>query len=71
MSEKPTAFIFDALTGQTETRELTSQEIQDLKETAAQSLVIKQEIEAKAAARESALAKLSALGLTEAEIAAL
>jgi hypothetical protein len=71
MSEKPVNFIYDALTGETETKELTAQEIQEREQMAAQSLAIQQEIEAKASARESALAKLSALGLTEAEIAAL
>jgi hypothetical protein len=71
MSEKLTALQVNAQTGQVVEIELSSEEIAERKELAiqdAQSLI---ESEAKIAARQSALAKLAALGLTEEEIAAL
>jgi DNA-binding NarL/FixJ family response regulator len=55
--------------------ELTPQEVSEYEQYAADRLVQKSQAEAeqqaKTAARESALAKLAALGLTEEEIAAL
>jgi DNA-binding NarL/FixJ family response regulator len=64
----PTMFIVDAQTGETFVRDLTADE---LAENKAYSDQVKNEEEAKTAARESALAKLAALGLTAEEIAAL
>jgi DNA-binding NarL/FixJ family response regulator len=62
----------DALTGEQTITELTSQEIDELESAnAANQAAAEAEIASKTAARQSALAKLKALGLTEAEIAAL
>jgi DNA-binding NarL/FixJ family response regulator len=71
MTEKLTLLEFDASTGIEVIRELTKQEADELKEIHAQFLQRAQEAAAKQQARESALAKLAALGLTEDEIAAL
>jgi len=71
MAEKLTLLHIDAATGIETIRELTSDERTDLAAINANSQQRKQEAEAKAAARESALAKLAALGLTEEEIGAL
>ena len=63
--------IFDAVTGKTIERPMTTEEIAERVEIAR---VDQERIEArnaKIAARESALAKLAALGLTEEEIGAL
>jgi TorA maturation chaperone TorD len=60
----------DAETGETFERELTSDEIAEIAEWA-ESPSIQELMNAKAAARESALAKLADLGLTAEEIAAL
>ena len=68
MSEKLIAIHFDASTGESVTRELTADEIN---ERQAAYLEFTQAQQAKEAARESALTKLAALGLTEEEIAAL
>ena len=54
-----------------EVREATAEEIAELKEFQAQASAAKTASEAKAAARQSALAKLAELGLTEEEIQAL
>ncbi len=62
------AIELDASTGEVTERYLTSEETQVLLQEAEAR---KAESEAKIAARESALAKLAALGLTESEIAAL
>jgi hypothetical protein len=62
-------------TGVTEEIDLTSEEIAELEAAQAQALLDQQALEnelaAKAAAKESALAKLAALGLTPEEVAAL
>jgi DNA-binding NarL/FixJ family response regulator len=71
MPDKLTALVVDAQTGITIERELTEQEVQELEQIKTQQAQLTAEAEAKATARESALAKLAALGLTEAEIAAL
>jgi hypothetical protein len=66
-----TVFIYDAETGATTERKMTDDETAE-RETLA--LEMEQQVlaqEAKAAARESALAKLAALGLTDEEIGAL
>jgi hypothetical protein len=52
-------------------REATAEEIAEIQAQRAESLAIAAEIEAKATARASALAKLAELGLTQEEIAAL
>ena len=61
----------DAITGEEIVSEMSSEEIAALEEIALRQAEIKAEQDARASARESALAKLAALGLTEAEIAAL
>ena len=68
MPEKAVAVDFDAITGETVIRDLTEDEIATRD---ADSLASTQAQEQKLANRESALTKLAALGLTEAEIAAL
>jgi hypothetical protein len=59
---------FDAATGEQTERNLTLEELAELELAETQA---REEKEAQAAAKASALAKLAALGLTEAEIAAL
>jgi len=54
-----------------EVREATAEEEKQIKAQQAAAAKAKKETEAQIAARESALAKLAALGLTEEEIAAL
>lgn len=61
----------NALTGEIIEREITEQEISNLQAFQAEAEAIKAEADAKIAARESALAKLAALGLTQDEINAL
>jgi DNA-binding NarL/FixJ family response regulator len=67
MSEK-TGITIDAVTGQTIVAPLSQEEIDFIEASKAEA---EAESQAKADARTSALAKLAALGLTEAEIAAL
>ena len=71
MSETLTAIIFDIATGETTERPLTADEIADREASHAEFQSRQAEAEAKATARESALAKLAALGLTADEVAAL
>lgn len=71
MSETLTAVIFDAATGETTTRPLTAEEIAEREVMQAEAEARQAEADAKVAARESALAKLAALGLTADEVAAL
>jgi DNA-binding NarL/FixJ family response regulator len=71
MSETLTAVIFDAATGETIERPLTAEELAQRELDIAQAQALQAEAEAKATARESALAKLAALGLTADEVAAL
>jgi DNA-binding NarL/FixJ family response regulator len=68
MTEKLTQLVVDAQTGEAVQSELSADEIADRNKLAADFTA---NAEAKASARESALAKLAALGLTEEEIAAL
>jgi len=65
------ALEIDGKTGQAVERPLTPEEILEIKEMEKAQTLIQAEQDAKQAARQSALAKLAALGLTEAEIAAL
>jgi DNA-binding NarL/FixJ family response regulator len=69
--EELKALIVDAATGESYERPLTVEEIADREAMALEAQARQAEQDAKVAARESALAKLAALGLTEAEIAAL
>lgn len=75
MSERPTKLIVDCLTGVQSVVELTDDEIAEREAMAAKAeadrLAREAEEQAKADAKASAQAKLTALGLTEAEIAAL
>ena len=71
MSETLTAVIFDAATGELTERLLTAEEIAQREVMQAELAAELAEAEAKATARESALAKLAALGLTADEVAAL
>ena len=70
-NETKTILILDAQTGETLERDLTNDELADLEIMKAESEARQAEALAKAAARESALAKLADLGLTAEEIAAL
>jgi len=71
----PIIVIHDAATGETIEREMTTEELtqyqQDQAEAAAAAQEAEAAIAAQEAARASAAAKLQALGLSEAEIAAL
>ena len=71
MSDTLKAVIFDAATGELIERELNADELAQRQMDIAAAEADKAEAEAKAAARESALAKLADLGLTAEEIAAL
>lgn len=70
-TELLTAIEFNGLTGEFIERQLTAEEIAQRELDKAEIDAIKAAIEAKAAARVSALAKLTELGLTEEEIQAL
>jgi hypothetical protein len=70
MSEIIGVFV-DAITGKTIERELNENELKEFTAIQKTSLQSEKERKAKAEARTSALAKLAALGLTEAEIASL
>ena len=65
------ALIVDAITGESYERPLTAEEIADREVMQAEAEARQAEQDAKAAARVSALEKLSALGLTEEEVGAL
>ena len=72
MSDKAlTVLEVDALTGETNLREYTAEELAERKEMQLVAKTVEAEAKAKADARASALAKLAALGLTEEEIGAL
>jgi DNA-binding NarL/FixJ family response regulator len=71
MSETLKAVIYDAATGELTERPLTSDEIAQRALDQAEAEARQAEADAKVAARESALAKLAALGLTADEVAAL
>jgi hypothetical protein len=75
MSETPTKVVVDCSTGVTEVLPLTAAEIADMEtaRVAAEAERVEREAQAAvvAAAKESANAKLTALGLTAEEIAAL
>jgi hypothetical protein len=71
MSKQLTALEVDVITGEQTIRPLTVEEISDRQEIATNLEAQQAEAQAKADARESALAKLAALGLTQDEINAL
>jgi hypothetical protein len=75
MADTPTKVVVNCTTGVTEVLPLTAQEIADMEtaRVAAEDQRVAAEVEAAtvAAAKASANAKLAALGLTAAEIAAL
>lgn len=62
---------FNGLTGEIIERPLTAEELAQREADKVEAAALKTAAEAKAAARQSALAKLAELGLTEEEIAAL
>ena len=68
---KPTAIEFNGETGETIQRNLSTDEIALIEAAAVENAAAQAAQEAKAAARQSALAKLAELGLTEEEIQAL
>jgi hypothetical protein len=70
-TEVLSAYEFNGETGQAINRPLTETELSQRDLDAAEAAARKAEADAKAAARESALAKLADLGLTAEEIAAL
>ena len=70
-NEVLTVLEVNAETGEEIQRELTAEEITDREAMQAEVAASQAEAETKAAARESALAKLADLGLTAEEIAAL
>jgi DNA-binding NarL/FixJ family response regulator len=61
----------DAITGVTSECEMTSEEVAEIMASRAQKLIDDSEAQAKVDARQSALAKLAAIGLTQEEIEAL
>lgn len=71
MSEVLITQIFNAETGESTTRPMTADEIAEREAMQAEHEARQAEADAKVAARESALAKLAALGLTADEVAAL
>ena len=75
MTDTPTKIVVNCSTGKREILPLTAEEIAEREAMQAQAEAEKLEQEAadqaKAEAKETALAKLSALGLTEAEVTAL
>jgi hypothetical protein len=68
MSKELKIVIFDAATGEQTERALTADERNEVEQAQSQAQLLK---DTQAAAKASALTKLAALGLTEAEIAAL
>jgi DNA-binding NarL/FixJ family response regulator len=71
MSETLNAIIFNAATGEVTQRPLTADEIAERAVMQAEYEARQSETEAKTTARESALKKLAALGLSADEVAAL
>ena len=63
--------IVDAATGEVTQKEMTPEEIAEHEKLQAEAQAFNEQENAKIAARESALAKLKALGLTDQEIGAL
>ena len=70
-TDRPQIQIIDALSGEEIIRDMNDEELKAALESSAQIEAHQAELNAKAAARLSALAKLKKLGLTAAEIEAL
>jgi len=70
-TESINAFEFNGITGESVIRPLSEDELAQRKIDVANTAIKQAELEARIAARESALAKLADLGLTAEEIAAL
>jgi hypothetical protein len=68
MPDMPTKLTYDILTGETTVEPLTQEEVNEINAAEATANAAR---EASNEVRESALAKLAALGLTEEEIAAI
>jgi hypothetical protein len=71
MSEILTALVVDGASGKVTERPLTADEIAGYEVMQAEAEAQQAEVNARVEARESALAKLAALGLTADEVAAL
>jgi hypothetical protein len=71
MANELTTIILDAVTGEVTERPMTQQELADYNLFKSEQEALIAEQEAKESARQSALAKLAKLGLTQAEIDAL
>jgi hypothetical protein len=71
MTNKPKALCLDVATGILVKRDLTDEEIEEIEQLKIESEKFQEKEDAKIAARQSALAKLTALGFTEEEIGAL
>ena len=71
MTTATTAYEFNGETGEQIARDLTVEELTQRKLDVAEAKALKAEADAVVATRSSALAKLSALGLTPEEIASL
>jgi hypothetical protein len=69
--ERLIATDINAETGEVIERDFTEEEVKEYEAMQKADKAVKAEIEAKAKARQSALAKLAELGLTEEEIASL
>jgi hypothetical protein len=69
--EKLSVLMIDVATGETSERDFNAEEIANYEAMQLQQQISNNEMEAKAEARESALSKLAALGLTQEEIEAL
>jgi hypothetical protein len=70
-NEIETVLIIDGQSGETVERPLTDEEISQRETDATEAQAREAEAQAKADARQSALAKLAAIGLTQEEIEAL
>lgn len=70
-TQRPNINIYDASTGQTVEREMTVEEYENYQNTVDDAQALIQEHKQKEQEREAAVAKLVALGLTEADLRAL
>lgn len=70
-TQRPNISIYDASTGQTVEREMTVEEFEKYQNTVNDAQALIQEHKQKEQEREAAVAKLVALGLTEADLRAL
>lgn len=70
-NQRPTISVFDATTGQSVEREMTVEEFAVYENTVSDAQILVQEYLNKEQQKEAAVAKLVALGLTEADLRAL